>query len=104
VRSLPVLLCPPDSLAGVVTPGRTVVTLHIILFVFTLLLLGSYVLFMVLPFVKLTAYETRRLAELISQLPAEVRQGRGSLGMRGPADRACSAQSTRCSLMSMPCS
>jgi uncharacterized protein Usg len=52
---------------------KDVLTLHILLFVLTVVLLGGYVFFMVLPFVKATTYETRRIAELISQLPAEVR-------------------------------
>lgn len=51
---------------------RDVLTLHILLFVLTVVLMIGYVFFMVLPFVKATTYETRRIAELISQLPAEV--------------------------------
>jgi hypothetical protein len=51
---------------------KSVLTLHILLFVLTIILMGSYVFFMVLPFVKMTNFETRRIAELMSQLPAEV--------------------------------
>jgi hypothetical protein len=51
---------------------KEVLTLHIVLFVLTVVLMSGYVFFMVLPFVKSTTYETRRIAELISQLPAEV--------------------------------
>ena len=48
-------------------------TLQILLLVLTLLLLAGFVLFMLHPFVKLAGHETRRVAELLSQLPAEVR-------------------------------
>ncbi|GFH13876.1 PAS domain-containing protein [Haematococcus lacustris] len=51
---------------------RVVLSLHICLFVFTLVLMAVYVGLMVLPFVKVTRNETRRIAELVSQLPAEV--------------------------------
>jgi hypothetical protein len=57
---------------------KDVLTLHILLFVLTVVLMSGYVFFMVLPFVKSTTYETRRIAELISQLPAEVRHSMGS--------------------------
>jgi membrane-bound ClpP family serine protease len=51
---------------------KSVLTIHILLFVLTVILMGCYVFFMVLPFVKATTFETRRIAELMSQLPAEV--------------------------------
>jgi hypothetical protein len=51
---------------------KSVLTIHILLFVLTIILMGCYVFFMVLPFVKATTFETRRIAELMSQLPAEV--------------------------------
>jgi hypothetical protein len=35
--------------------------------------MGGYVLFLLRPFLKEIANETRRVAELLSQLPAEVR-------------------------------
>jgi hypothetical protein len=38
----------------------------------SLLLMGGYVLFLLRPFLKEIANETRRVAELLSQLPAEV--------------------------------
>jgi hypothetical protein len=51
---------------------KSVLTIHILLFVLTIILMGCYVFFMVLPFVKATTFETRRIAELMSQLPAKV--------------------------------
>ncbi|KAJ9510605.1 hypothetical protein QJQ45_027473 [Haematococcus lacustris] len=60
---------------------RVVLSLHICLFVFTLVLMAVYVGLMVLPFVKVTRNETRRIAELVSQLPAEV-------GGHGPSRHA----------------
>lgn len=51
---------------------HSVITLHIVILVFILLLCASYILLMMRPFKRMVTQETRRIAELLSHLPSEV--------------------------------
>lgn len=62
----------------------SVVSLHIVMFVLILVLCFGYLALFLWPFMRDTANETRRIAELLSQLPAEVdmvRRGAGGVGL-----------------------
>ncbi len=48
------------------TCALQVLTIHIILLVLTVLVLGYFVMLGVMPFVRAIGFETRRIAELIS--------------------------------------
>lgn len=62
------MCCPPAYTGNV----QSVITLHIIILVFVLLLCATYIVAMLRPFKKEMAQETRRMAELLSHLPSEV--------------------------------
>jgi hypothetical protein len=49
-----------------------ILALHISVFVATLVIISGFLLFMLRPFLGVIENETRRIAELLSQLPAEV--------------------------------
>mmetsp|Transcript_29312 Transcript_29312/g.64903 ORF Transcript_29312/g.64903 Transcript_29312/m.64903 type:complete len:145 (+) Transcript_29312:2787-3221(+) len=49
-----------------------VLTLHILALVFTLLIMAAYLLLLMRPYVRQATAETRRIAELLSQLPTDV--------------------------------
>lgn len=50
----------------------SVITLHAVVLALTLALCAAYLLFILRPFKRYIAQETRRVAELLSQLPSEV--------------------------------
>ena len=66
--------------------------MHIIAFIITILLYASYVLFMLRPFLRDAHSETRRVVELLSQLPPEVNVDdlvqRGLFGQGAPQHSA----------------
>lgn len=51
---------------------RNTITLQIIQLVLALVLALTFIIFMIMPFVADTWVETRRIAELLSQLPPEI--------------------------------
>lgn len=79
---------PSDTPIHPITPFHptsarsSVLTLHIVVLVLLILLCGSYITFMLLPFMREATNETRRIAELLSELPQEV-------GMAGLSLHAC---------------
>lgn len=53
-------------------PRRKVLTLHVIGFVATWFIMISYLIFIMRPYLREASNETRRIAELLTQLPSDV--------------------------------
>lgn len=64
--------CPTHCTPSFGSTCSSVVVLHIIMFTVTLVLTAGFLIFMCKPFLTAVEQETRRIAELLSQLPAEV--------------------------------
>jgi hypothetical protein len=59
--------------AGIVNVFNQLRTVHIVVFVISWLGMGAYIVFMLLPSLRRGQKETKRVAELLSQLPAEAK-------------------------------